>query len=152
VGPAKRLLIVLTGSLAYAATAAAAAPRPPAWSAVLPKADLQDGRRESVQCMQCHDLTADKSNRFGPPLWGIVGRPRATAPAYRYSEAMRASHAPWTLDRLDAYLKAPQAYVPGTPMSFPGIRDARRRANLIAYLLTLSDAPPAIPPVRGSRR
>jgi cytochrome c len=129
-----------------------AADRAPDWGTVLPKANLAEGRRESSQCMQCHDLSQDRQNQFGPPLWGIVSRPRATAPGFQYSQGMRASHAPWTFDRLYAYLASPQAYVPGTPMSFPGIRNDRKRIDLIAYLRTLADNPAQLPQPRTSDR
>jgi cytochrome c2 len=82
-------------------------------------------------CVACHSFS---QNRVGPGLAGVVGRPAATAPGYVYSAAMRNSGIVWTEDKLDAFLAAPQTVVPGTKMTFMGIRDSGSRAALIAYL------------------
>ena len=76
--------------------------------------------------------------------WSAV--PRATHAGFSYSSAMTADHAPWTFDELFKFLKSPQAMVPGTKMSFAGLRSAQDRINLIAYLRTQSDSPVPIPP------
>lgn len=133
--------------VAFAAPALAAAPKEamPDWGTVLPKANLDNGRQIIGQCAQCHDVTSTKYNQFGPPLWGVVNRPRATAPGFQYSPAMKSDHAPWTFDRLFVYLRSPQATVPGTPMSFPGVRNAQSRINVIAFLRTQSDDPVPLP-------
>ena len=82
-------------------------------------------------CVACHSLN---QNRVGPSLAGVVGRPAGTAPGYIYSAAIRNSGIVWTEDKLDAFLAAPQTVVPGTKMTFMGIRDASARAALITYL------------------
>lgn len=129
-----------------AASAWAAAKEPmPDFATAIPAADIAAGKTASVRCLSCHDMSRDKINQFGPPLWNIVNRPRATAPAFPYSDAMKASHAPWTYDLLFQYLKDPQAMVHGTPMSFAGYRNAKQRINVIAYLRTLSDDPAPLP-------
>jgi cytochrome c len=64
---------------------------------------------------------------------------------------MMASHDPWTFALLFKYLKSPQSMVPGTKMSFAGLRSAQDRINLLAYLRTLSDAPAAIPAPTGKK-
>jgi cytochrome c len=79
-------------------------------------------------------------------LWGIVGRARATHPGFDYSSAMMSSHEPWTYELLFRYLKSPATMVPGTKMSFAGLRSATDRINLLAYLRTLGDSPAPIPP------
>jgi cytochrome c len=117
----------------------------PDWGTVLPKADLAQGKDISTRCEQCHDLSKGGPNKIGPNLWGVVGRPRATHPGYDYSSAMLASHDPWTFDNLFRYLRLPAEMVPGTKMTFAGLRSATDRINLIAYLRTLSDSPLAIP-------
>jgi cytochrome c len=58
---------------------------------------------------------------------------------------MDANHDPWTYDKLFTYLESPQTMVPGTKMSFGGIKSAQQRINLIAYLRTLADSPAALP-------
>jgi cytochrome c len=117
----------------------------PDWGTVLPKADLAAGKTVSGRCEQCHDLTKGGPDRTGPNLWGVVGRARASRASYSYSSAMSSNHDIWNFDRLFVYLKSPQAMVPGTKMTFTGIRNADDRINLIAYLRTLSDSPMAIP-------
>jgi len=99
---------------------------------------LADDSGEAVfnaYCRACHSLS-EGVNRVGPHLAGVVGRQAGSVPGYAYSEANRNSGITWTEDKLDAYLENPQAVVPGTKMTFNGIRDAARRAALIAYLKT----------------
>jgi cytochrome c len=127
------------------ATAAPVEEAPPDWGTVLPTADVAAGKDVSQRCEQCHDLSKGGPNKIGPNLWGIVNRPRATHPGFDYSSAMSAVHDPWTYDNLFRYLKLPAAMVPGTKMSFAGLRSAQDRINLIAYLRTLADSPAPIP-------
>ena len=117
----------------------------PDWGTVLPKADVAHGKTISVACEQCHDLSKGGPNKIGPNLWNIVNRARATHPGYDYSSAMSSSHDPWTYSKLFVYLNSPQAVVPGTKMSFAGVKNAQDRVDLIAYLRTLADSPAAIP-------
>jgi cytochrome c len=118
----------------------------PDFGTVLPTADADAGKEVEARCQQCHDSSKGGPNKIGPNLWGVVGRPRAEHPGFDYSSAMAANHGPWTYDRLFRYLKSPQAEVPGTKMSFAGLRSAQDRLNLLAYLPTLSDSPAPIPP------
>ena len=119
-----------------------AAPLPaeaqPDWTAALMKADRVAGASLSQQCAGCHDLSATATNQIGPPLYGILGRARATNPGFNYSGAMLSQHDPWTAPALFAFLRDPQLSVPGTRMSSSGIPDAQQRINLIAYLQSLS--------------
>ncbi|MBV9043501.1 MAG: cytochrome c family protein [Alphaproteobacteria bacterium] len=126
-------------------TAAPAEEPMPDWGTVLPAADAGAGKATSVKCEQCHDLSKGGPNKIGPNLWGVVGRPRAEHPGFSYSGAMSADHTPWSFDSIFKFVKSPQSYVPGTKMSFAGLRSAQDRINLIAYLRTQSDSPLAIP-------
>ena len=117
----------------------------PDFGTVLAKADLAAGKAVSARCEQCHDLAKGGVNKIGPAMWGVIGRARAPEAGFSYSSAMMASHDPWTFAQLFKYIKAPAIMVPGTKMSFAGIRSADERINLIAYLRTQSDAPVAIP-------
>ena len=58
-------------------------------------------------------------------------------PGFRYSEANKASGLVWDISTLDRYLTAPRQVVPGTLMTYAGLKDQQRRADLIAYLATL---------------
>ncbi len=126
--------------------AAAAEEALPDFGSVLPTADVAAGQKVSTRCEQCHDLSKGGPNKIGPNLWGIVNRARATEPGFSYSGAMMGNHEPWTYELLFKYLKSPQTMVPGTKMSFAGLRSAQDRLNLLAYLRTLADAPAPIPP------
>ena len=118
----------------------------PDFGTVLPAADAAAGKEVSTRCEQCHDLAKGGPNKVGPNLWGVVGRARATHPDFNYSSAMMASHDAWTYDKLFRFLKAPQADIPGTKMTFAGLRSAQDRLNLLAYLRTQADSPLPIPP------
>jgi cytochrome c len=118
----------------------------PDFGTVLPAADVAKGKEISGRCQQCHDLTKDGPNRIGPNLWGVVGRTRASHPGFDYSSAMKAKGGSWTYDELFRFLKQPQAYIPGTKMTFAGLKSENDRIDLIAYLRTLADNPEPIPP------
>ncbi|HJW42132.1 MAG TPA: cytochrome c family protein [Rhizomicrobium sp.] len=117
----------------------------PDWGTVLPKADVAGGKAISARCEQCHDISKGGPNKIGPELYGVVMRPRATNPGFSYSTAMSASHDAWSYDNLFKFIKSPQSYVPGTKMTFAGLRSPDDRVNLIAFLRTQNDSPPAIP-------
>jgi len=118
----------------------------PDWGTVLPKADAAQGQQVAQRCAQCHDWSKGGPDKIDPNLWGVIGRPRGSKPSFSYSSAMSSSHDPWTFDKLFVYLKSPASMVPGTKMTFAGLRSAQDRINLIAYLRTQSDSPMAIPP------
>lgn len=91
----------------------------------------QDGAQLfNMQCRMCH-----AGSPMGPSLTGVAGGPIA-ASSFAYSPALKAKGGTWTDANLDAFLKAPAAFAPGTKMmmSVPG--DAAR-ASIIAYLKTL---------------
>ncbi|MEJ1967520.1 MAG: cytochrome c family protein [Rhizomicrobium sp.] len=117
----------------------------PDWGTVLPTADVAGGKAISARCEQCHDISKGGPNKIGPELWDVIGRPRATNPGFSYSSAMAADHNPWTYDKIFKFVHQPQTYVPGTKMSFAGLRSAQDRINLIAFLRTQEDTPAPIP-------
>ena len=84
-------------------------------------------------CAVCHMVAAGQ-NRLGPSLAGIVGRKAGTVPGFVYTDANKNSGVTWDEPTLDTYLKDPKAFMPGTKMIFPGLKDADARAALIAYL------------------
>lgn len=87
------------------------------------------------KCQACH--STEPVNRVGPTLAGIVGRPVASAANYTYSPAMTAfaeGGKVWDEALLAEYLLSPKAMVPGTRMTFAGLRKAEDIANLIAFL------------------
>ena len=131
-----------------AAAGAEEAELPPDWGTLLPTADLAAGEAAFARCQACHNAAPGGPNGTGPNLNGVVGRPVASHAGFTYSEAMTAhkAEAPtWTLDALDHFLTAPGRVVPGTKMSFAGIRDTQTRVNLIAWLRTQGSTGYAIP-------
>jgi len=86
------------------------------------------------RCLACHKVGPDATNGVGPALNGIVGRVAGTYPGYAYSEANLASNLTWDVETLRAYLPNPRAFLPGTKMAFPGIRDEGDVNDVIAYL------------------
>ncbi|MCK6554515.1 FAD-dependent oxidoreductase [Candidatus Binatia bacterium] len=86
-------------------------------------------------CAVCHPTDASGRSGAGPNLRGVVGRKAASDPSFAYSEALRARGATWTETELDAFLADPQAYAPGTTMSFAGLKDPAARAAVIRVLL-----------------
>lgn len=89
-----------------------------------------------TNCAVCHvpPDAATQMTRIGPSLRGVVGRKAGTLAGFRYTPAMKAYAKVWTPALLDPYLTAPRNVVPGTAMSFPGFKDPKQRAAVIAYL------------------
>lgn len=101
---------------------------------LLAAANPDRGRRLYIQCRACHTLVAEGNQLLGPNLLGFLDRPAGTQPGYEYSEALLASEIAWTPEALDDWMRSPSEVIPGNKMIFAGIRRARDRADLIAYL------------------
>lgn len=97
------------------------------------KGDAAAGEKVFAACRTCH-VFDEGVNRVGPSLHKIVGRHSGMAPGFAYSDANKNSGITWTPQALFEYLKDPKAYVPGTKMNFPGVKDDQKRADLVAYL------------------
>ena len=85
-------------------------------------------------CGVCDSADKPAKNKIGPSLLGVVGRKAGTAAGFNYSSALKAYGQAWGPGNLDAFLTAPSKAVPGTNMTFVGVKDAAKRANIIAYL------------------
>ena len=88
------------------------------------------------QCGICHSPLPEK-NMVGPSLFGLIGRKSGSVPGFHYSAANKAAEITWNAEILDKYLTSPRDVVPGTIMTYAGLKDAAKRADLIAYLETL---------------
>jgi cytochrome c len=126
------------------AAQAAAEPQVP-FENLLAEANADRGANVARQCVACHEFTKGGPNKVGPNLYGIVNRDKATVPGFAYSAAMKAKGGQWTFDELNKYLENPSKHVPGTSMTFLGIRRGPDRAAVIAYLNKSSDAPAELP-------
>lgn len=115
---------------------------------LLAQADEAKGERVSKKCAACHTFGKGEGTKVGPNLWGIVGRHSGSEPGFKYSDAMAGFDHQWTYENLNTFLMDPKADVPGTAMSFAGLPKPTDRANILAFLQTLSDDPvpfPAVP-------
>ena len=113
---------------------------------LLAKADAAKGADAAKACGACHDFTKGGPNKVGPNLWDVVERPIGASPGFGYSDGIKAMAGKnWTYADLDEWLKAPKAYVKGTKMSYAGMKKDQTRADIIAYLASLSDAPKPYP-------
>ncbi len=108
------------------------------FAAVMADASVEDGAKVFRKCSACHKLEAGE-NGAGPYLYGVVGREKAAADGFGYSEALAAMGGTWTPENLSAFLEKPSSYTPGTSMSFSGLRKIEDRADVIAYLDSLDD-------------
>jgi cytochrome c len=115
----------------------------------LATADVAAGERSLAKCKACHTFDEGDARRTpGPNLYGIVGAPVAHLDGFSYSTAMKEKHdegQTWTFEYLDEYLTAPRAVIPGTAMTFAGLKRDDERTNVIAYLRTLSSSPLPLP-------
>jgi len=103
--------------------------------------DVDAGQKMFRRCASCHMVGDDAVNRVGPPLTNIVGAIAGSAEGFRYSDVFedaRDNSLVWTEGALDAFLANPREYLPGNRMSYRGLRDADDRADIIAYLSSLS--------------
>ena len=129
-------LALATIAVTAATAALAVPPLPPGTPPYASlKGDPVAGKTDFTVCKTCHSPLAGQ-NRIGPSLHGVVGRKAGSVPGYTYSAANKNSGITWTEPAIYQYLIKPQAYVPGTKMTYPGQPDAQKRANIIAYLKT----------------
>ena len=124
------------------------APQVPSIAARLQTASAEAGEGIVVRCQGCHDLTEANTNRVGPGLYEVVGRPIAAHEGFSYSQALMelaAADGEWSYDELDHFLESPSGFAPGTTMGFAGLPNPQERADLIAYLRELSADPQPLP-------
>ena len=129
---------------AAAAPKTAGAPEEPL-PALLAKADPVKGQGDTKPCQACHSFDKGGVAKVGPPLWGVVGRPVASIAGFGYSDDLKKMGGNWSYESIFAFINDPKKMEPGTKMSFPGEHDAQKRADILAYLQTLSDSPVAFP-------
>lgn len=113
----------------------------------LASADPDAGQKLTQQqgCVACHSFNEGGKAGVGPNLYGVVGAKHGHMEGYAYSAALSGKQGPWTFDELNEWLKKPSAYAPGTKMSYAGLADEKKRADIIDYLHTLSHEPEPLP-------
>jgi cytochrome c len=133
-----------------AATAAApAAPEAPAKpiAELLKTASAEEGAKIfKTKCTSCHNSEKGGANKVGPNLWNIVGDTKGDpAMNFNFSDAMKAKGGTWTYDDLSTFLTNPRGFIPGTRMTFVGLKKDEERANVIAFLRGQADSPKPLP-------
>jgi len=104
------------------------------WQAIAEPGDAARGERMYRACVGCHSLEPNR-NMTGPSLAEVWNRQAGSLASFpRYSHALKSAGIVWTDDTLDEWIKDPQHFIPGNTMTFPGMKDARQRADLLAFL------------------
>jgi cytochrome c len=116
---------------------------------LLAKADPKKGEAIFKKCQACHSGEKGGPNKVGPDLWSVVDRPVGEHQGFAYSSGMKefskGGSEKWTYDNLNHFLTSPKNFVKGTAMGFAGLKKDDERADLIAFLRTLSDSPVPLP-------
>lgn len=116
---------------------------------LLASASVEQGATAARKCQSCHNFEEGAGNKQGPELYDTVGRIIGSVEGFNYSDVMvshREAGDSWTYEALDAFLLSPKDYMPGTKMNFAGVRGDEERANILAYLGSLSASPVPFPP------
>jgi cytochrome c len=143
--PAKPGYDIVVPKAATGAQEQAPAEKEPPIAQLLASADPKRGEDAAKVCQACHTFEKGGPAKIGPNLWGVVGRKRATMAGFDYSNGMKSMGGIWTVDDLNQFLTKPQAFVTDTKMTFGGLPRPQTRADVIAYLNTLSDNPAPLP-------
>jgi cytochrome c len=122
------------------------APATQSLGTLLAAANAEKGAGVAKQCAACHDFTSGGPAKTGPNLYDVVERDMGAAAGFAYSDGLKAmAGQKWTYDSLNTFITAPKEFVKGTKMAFGGVKSATQRADLLAYLATLSAAPKPFP-------
>lgn len=123
----------------------ATAEAPIDWGTVLPVASIDAGKAVAAKCTSCHTFDQGGANGTGPNLYGTLGKKPGTHAGYTYSAAM-IEHGnqvgKWDYEDLSEFLKAPTKHIPGTKMTFVGLKKPEDRIAIIAYLHSLGSSLP----------
>lgn len=114
----------------------------------LASASAERGTAAARKCQSCHSFGEGEPNKMGPNLYNTVGNTKAHVEGFAYSDILlqqKAEGQVWSYENLDAFLENPKAYAPGTKMSFAGVRSPEERADILAYMQTLSANPVPFP-------
>ncbi|QND58434.1 c-type cytochrome [Mesorhizobium huakuii] len=116
---------------------------------LLQTANVEAGAAVFKKCQACHSGEKGGPNKVGPDLWDLVDRPVAEHEGFAYSAGMKefskGGSEKWTYDNINHFITSPKKFVKGTAMGFAGLPKDEDRANVIAYLRTLSDSPKPLP-------
>jgi cytochrome c len=108
---------------------------------LLASASIDAGKNVFKKCAACHSVDKAGANKIGPALWGVVNRKVGSHEGFKYSSTLQGYGKNWTFEELNGFLNQPMKYLKGTKMGFAGLGKDSDRANVIAYLNSLSDSP-----------
>ncbi len=106
--------------------------------AAMAAGDADKGEKLFKRCKACHTLDEGGKNKVGPNLFGIFGREAGGLEGYKYSKAFRSVDIVWDEGTLDEFLTKPKKFIPKTKMGFPGLKKEDQRADIIAYLMSVT--------------
>lgn len=121
------------GAVAVAAVAEEVVPI----AEMLTSASIEKGMKVAKKCVSCHSFEPGGANKIGPALHGVVDRAVGQHNGFVYSGALAGKGGNWDYEALNGFLENPKKYAEGTSMAFAGLRKAKDRANVIAYLDSL---------------
>ncbi|EBA01987.1 cytochrome c family protein [Rhodobacterales bacterium HTCC2150] len=101
------------------------------------EADIDRGKKVFRKCKACHTIGEGATNKTGPILTGIMGVPAGVVEGFQYSSELRAAAEiglVWDDASLTEFLRKPRKFIPGTKMSFSGLRKDQDISNLIDFL------------------
>ena len=137
----EKLGFVIEGVVSSEGEAAAEVPI----ATLLASADAAKGEKVFAKCSSCHSINSGGANGIGPNIYGVLGKPHASVAGFAYSDALKSKSGPWTFEEMNKWLTSPKAYADGTKMSFAGLGKAEDRANLMAYMNTMTGSPLPLP-------
>ena len=101
--------------------------------------DPKRGAQVYRQCMACHSVAAGEQ-MTGPSLAHIWNRKAGSVEGFlRYSDPMKRADVVWNGATLDKWLANPEKFLPGTTMTFPGLKEGQARQDVVAYLKAVSE-------------
>ena len=112
---------------------------------LLATANVDKGKKVAKKCVACHSFDNGGKNKVGPNLYDIMGKDRGVVPGFSYSKAIKTMGGKWGFEDMNAFLKKPKKFMPGTKMSFSGLKKSGDRAAMILYLRSFSDSPVTLP-------
>jgi len=114
-------------------------------AAYLASADPAKGEQIFKKCVACHNADPGGANALGPALYGVMGNPVASHPGFAFSDALKSKGGTWDWETMNAWLKSPKSFAPGTKMTFAGLGSPEDRANVMAFLNSRDSSPLPLP-------